>query len=140
MRLFLDSSALTKRYVEEAGSDVVLAQCRAASEIVLSLLAVPEVLSALNRLRRAQALRPVISRRLKDALLADADEASVIDVTPAVVATAVRCLERTAVRTLDALQIASAVEGGAEVFLSADRRQLLAARVMGLNVTSLPPG
>ena len=26
MRIFLDSSALTKRYVEEAGSDVVLAQ------------------------------------------------------------------------------------------------------------------
>jgi uncharacterized protein len=140
VRLFLDSSALTKRYVEEAGSDVVLAQCRAASEIVMSLLAVPEVLSALNRLRRAQALRPVMYRRLKAALLADADEASIIDVTPAVVATAVRCLERTAVRTLDALQIASAVEGGAEVFLSADRRQLLAARVMGLNVTTLPPG
>lgn len=140
MRLFLDSSALTKRYVEEAGSDVVLAQCRAASEIVLSLLAVPEVLSALNRLRRARALRPVMYRRLKAALLADADQASVIDVTPAVVATAVRCLERTEVRTLDALQIASAVEGGAEVFLSADGRQLLAARVMGLNVTSLPLG
>lgn len=106
---------------------------------MLSLLAVPEVLTALHRLRRARALRPVLHRRLEAALLADADQAGIIDVTPAVVATAVRCLERPAVRTLDALQIASAVEGGADLFLSADRRQLLAAREMGLTVTSLPP-
>ena len=40
MRLFLDSSALAKRYVLENGSDRVVELCREADEVVLSSLLV----------------------------------------------------------------------------------------------------
>ena len=49
MRIALDSSALAKRYVSESGTPRVLELCAQATEVVVSVLCVPEILSGLNR-------------------------------------------------------------------------------------------
>ncbi len=52
MKLFLDSSALVKRYIEEEGSIKVAERCNKADEIAVCIICIAEVLSACNRLLR----------------------------------------------------------------------------------------
>lgn len=132
MRLFLDSSALAKRYVVEPGTDIVLERCREADEVLLSVLAPAEVASALNRLRREMKLILGQYRRLKAEVLLDCAEATTLEITPDVVHLAIRCLELEPLRALDALHVATAQHFGCDLFLSADQPQVVAARRFGL--------
>jgi predicted nucleic acid-binding protein len=70
MKTCLDSSAFAKRFVEEQGSDVVEAVCAQATELGLSVLCVPEVVSALNRRLRERLLTPTQYRQAKQRMTA----------------------------------------------------------------------
>ncbi|MHB2018095.1 MAG: type II toxin-antitoxin system VapC family toxin [Candidatus Xenobia bacterium] len=137
MRTFIDTSALLKRYVREAGTDRVLERCRDAEEIILAVLAVPEVLSACNRRRRERRLDQSQYDFLKRNLALDVAKATIIDLTPRVLQAAVECLERFPLRTLDALQLGAAMVSHAELFVSSDRAQCTAARGMNLQVDEI---
>lgn len=132
MKACLDSSAFAKRFVEEQGSDAVEAVCAQASELGLSVLCVPEVISALNRRLRERVLTPPQYRQAKRRLLDDVRDADIIQLTPSVVGSAIQVLEASPVRAMDALHIACALEWGASLFGSADARQLAAAKRAGL--------
>jgi hypothetical protein len=56
LNVFLDSSALAKRYIEEKGSDQVQAILSSASALAVSVICVPEIVSALCRRRRERKL------------------------------------------------------------------------------------
>ena len=56
MKAFLDSSAFAKRFIEEDGSEDVESLCFRASELGLSVICVPEIVSALNRRLRENLL------------------------------------------------------------------------------------
>jgi len=137
MRLFLDSSALAKRYVAERGTDLFLERCGEADEIVLSVLCIPEVISGLNRIRRQKKISDREYAKMKRDLAADVAEAFMIDLTEGVVQEAIRCLERTSVRAMDAIHIASAIETVCDLFLSADTQQCRAARFVGVPVEEI---
>lgn len=132
MKACLDSSAFAKRFVDEEGSDVVQAMCARADALGLSVLCVPEIISALNRRLRERWLTPPQYRQAKQRLFDDARDADIIQLTPSVLGTAIRILEASPVRAMDALHIACALEWGADVFASADARQLAAAKRAGL--------
>jgi predicted nucleic acid-binding protein len=138
VRAFSDSSALAKLYIREPGRAKVQSRLAEADELFLSVLALPEVMSALNRLRRGGKIGDDEYATQKQAAVADVRDAAVVQVTPSVVARAVDCLERTSLRASDAVHVASALEVGADLFLSADRRQCEAARAMGLRVERVP--
>lgn len=133
MKAYLDSSAFAKRFVEEQGSDAVEKVCAQAHELGLSVLCVPEVISALNRRLRERLLTPSQYRQAKQRVLDDVRDADIIQLTPTVVGTAIQILEASRVRAMDALHIACALEWEAGVFVSADERQLAAAKRAGLN-------
>lgn len=137
MRIALDSSALAKRYVVEPGTPAVLAHCREAEEIILSVLCLPEILSALNRLRREERFDAETYEGLKKDLVADIAEATVIELSREVLARAILCLETMALRTLDAIHVASAAAASSDVLISADYRQCRAAVAAGLTVVDL---
>jgi uncharacterized protein len=132
MRVFLDSSGLAKRYIREPGSDAVQAILAAATEAAVSLIAPPEIVSALNRLRRQSALDGPQYGQAKEALFADLEDMAVLNLTVQVVRSAIDLLERFPLRTLDALHVACALEWPADLFVSADRQQLAAAVASGL--------
>lgn len=137
MKTFLDSSALAKRFIEEPGSEVVESLCLAASELGLCVTCVPEILSAVNRRLRERRLRREHYDLIKRHLLADVADATIVDLTPAVIASTVAVLETSAVRAADAMHVAAAVAWGAELFVSADRQQCAAARKAGLRVKTI---
>ena len=132
MKAFLDSSAFAKRFVNEEGSDAVEALCAQADALGLSVICLPEVASALNRRLRERLLTPGQYRLAKQRLVDDVRDADIIQLTPSVVGSAIRILEESPVRAMDALHIACALEWGAGIFVSADKRQMAAARRAGL--------
>ncbi len=133
MRVFFDTSAFVKRFVREPGTDAVLAWCDQATEIGLSGIALAEIVSAFCRLRREGKIDDVQYRHFKTSLLADIEDAALCDLTPEVLGQAIACLESNVLRGMDAIHIASAIALKADVFVTADQRQLAAATRAGLH-------
>ena len=137
MRIFFDSSAFAKRYVSEEGTDAVVQWCDRATEIALSGIALPELISAFCRLRRESKISEAQYQQLKDSLLADIEDAAICDLTPIVLAHSIASLERNTLRGMDAIHIGSAVAMQADLFVSADTRQCAAAAAAGLQVATV---
>lgn len=134
--LFLDTSALIKRYVEEDGTRLVLRRMGEDPEWVVSAVARPEAEITLCRLGfTTSGTTTSGTTTAKARLRGDWEHCHVVPVDPA-------CLERAAelgcqyeVRTLDALHLAAADRLPQPlVMLTFDRRQADAARAMGLIV------
>ncbi len=132
MKLFLDSSAFAKRFIDEPGSDQVEGLCAQATALCLSVVCVPEIISALNRRLREKTLARRDYAMVKQQLSEDVSDAVIINLTPAVVQSSIAVLEHSVLRTLDALHVASAIHWQADLFASSDHRQILAARRAGL--------
>ncbi len=133
MRTFFDSSAFAKRYVEERGSQAVDALCQEATELALSVLCIPEIISALNRRVREGLLTPREYAEAKEYLSRDIRDAVIVNLVPEVVSACTKILETSPVRAADALHIACALEWKAELFISADKGQISAAKKTGLH-------
>jgi len=133
MKLFLDSSALAKRFIDEPGSQRVEDLCANASALGLSVICVPEIISALSRRKRERTLTPRQYTQIKRRLLEDVRDADLISLTPEVLRVSIAVLESSIVRGMDAIHIASAVEWNADLFVSGDQQQIRAARKAGLN-------
>jgi len=137
VNVFFDSSALTKRYIEEKGSDRVQAILSSASALAVSVICVSEIVSALCRRRRERKLSTEEYQMAKASVLSDIDDAMVIGITEEVVAQTVALLEQFSLRSADALHVACASEWSTDLFVSADHRQCRAARAHGLKVQAI---
>jgi len=134
MRLFLDTSAFAKRYVAENGSDKVLELCGCAEQLAVSVMCLPEAVSTLSRLVQERRLSAAAYRALKQSVLEDLTAMDICEMTVAVMSGVIELLETSAIRALDAIHVACAVAYRADIFVSADVRQLAAARKAGLLV------
>lgn len=134
MRIFFDSSAFVKRYVNETGTETILELCDKATEIGLSGIALPEIISAFCRLQREDKITDTQYRQLKSLLLVDIEDVAICDLTPVVLAKVVICLEDNVLHGMDAIHIGSAIILNADIFVSADKRQIDAASRAGLKV------
>ena len=129
--LFLDTSALIKRYVDEDGTTLVIRRMSEDPEWVVSALARTEAEITLCRLGFGAGEDTTATASLRD----DWERCHVVPIDPA-------CLERAAelgcqyeIRTLDALHLAAADRLPRPlVMLTFDGRQADAARAMGLTV------
>lgn len=143
---FLDSSALVKLYVEETGSERVesLLAAEPAGSAVISRLAVVEAASALTRRMRkgdltAESLAGVL--RLLDSDVQRRFRS--IEIGGATIARALQVIDRHALRTADAIQLACALlaagdarGGGDETVVSSDRELNAAAEREGFRVVN----
>ena len=132
MKTYLDSSAFAKRFVDEEGSDKVEDACAQASALGLSVICVPEIISALNRRKRERSLTKNQYAEAKRCLIDDVRDANIINLTIPVIGSAITILEASPIRAMDALHIACALEWGAQVFVSSDKKQLAAAKRAGV--------
>ena len=137
MKVFLDTSAFAKRYVVERGSNEVLALCQQADHLVVSVICLPEFISTLSRLLREKKLSKAEYRKLKTGAMADLVDTDICQFTPGVLASVVALLESNPIRAMDALHVACALAVEPEVFVSADHRQLAAARKAGLKIVDV---
>ena len=137
MRIFLDTSAFAKRYVAENGSDTVRAMCGEADTLAVSVICLPEILSTFNRLTRERRLTPAQYKKLKRDVFSDLGDADICEITTDVMNHVVQLLESNALRAMDAIHLACAVAYQADVFVSADHRQLAVAKNVRLKVADV---
>jgi uncharacterized protein len=93
MKLLVDSSAFAKRYVREVGSEKLDDILQNASELALCVILLPEIISGLNRRLREGALTGKNYQKAKKFLMDDVHDATVLQLTPAVISKAVKLLE-----------------------------------------------
>jgi uncharacterized protein len=132
MKLAVDSSSFAKRYVQEVGSEKLEGFLMDASELAFSVVLVPEIISGLNRRLREHLLTIVDYRAVKKQLMEDIRDATVLQITPSVISRSVKLLENNALRVLDSLHVACALEWKADLFITSDKRQFMAAKHSGL--------
>lgn len=138
MWAYFDSSAVVKLYVQENGRATVLRLLR-LHEVVVSAILPVEIRGALRR--RAEE-NTIESSRLPAALnqlTADRAQWNMLAVSTEILGRAEEIVAVHAVRTLDAIHIASAKEFAERIqgrvpFISADHRQVEAAAAVGLTV------
>jgi len=131
MTLFVDTSALVKRYVDEPGRDHVVAHMDADDTWCASGMARTEAMLALHRL----AATPGQADRLWRALLSDWDAFHVVPVDDRCLATAAELGSNFGLRLAHAVQLAAADRLPRPVrFLTLDDRQVAAAVALDLEV------
>ena len=129
MRAFFDTSAYAKRFIFEAGSEEVEKICMNSDELGLSLIYFPEIISALNRRKREKNITEREYHGIKFRIDAESQDISLVDLNYDVLQETMYLLENFSLRALDSIHIASAVIWKADIFVSADKRQLDAARI-----------
>lgn len=137
MKTFFDSSAFAKRYIDEKGSQLVDDICCKATEVCLSVICVPEIISALNRRLREKSLSYNDYLAIKKHLSDDVRDAVIINLTSEVIRMSTELLETSPLRAMDALHIACALVWETELFVSSDNQQLSAAKKAGLKIKSV---
>ena len=138
--LYLDTSALLKRYVEEVGSDAVIALMEDAEAVVTSLVTRAEVPAAIAKAVRRQVLNREGAQRAHGRFLNEWPDFGKVPVTDALVARADTLTWEHGLRAYDAIQLAAALScletvdalGATLVFASFDHQLRDAARRVGL--------
>lgn len=139
---YLDTSALAKRYLTETGSLWIrtLVDPMAGNVIIASDLSGVEFFSTLARRERAGELTPANVYILQSRFLADFEREYVsVSLESAVLRRARNLVNLYPLRSLDALQLASAIEavnvlGEPMTFVRADKHLLTAAANDGFNI------
>ncbi len=130
--LYADTSALVKLYVDELGSDAMLALVRDADTVASSVLVWPELLATLARRRREGLLDDAEHTALRAAFVRDHDALVTVRLDARVLEIVARLVTNHPLRSADAIHLASALflaeEGLPVRFVCADRTLLGAAR------------
>lgn len=146
--IFMDSSAVVKRYVQEAGSAWVGGLFTAApvNEITIVALTGVEVVAAITRRVRNGTISPADAAAACALFLTDLNtDYQVVAVSNALLRQAIRLAQLYSLRGYDAVQLAAAnevsrmrVTAGAKplIFVSADKELNAAALGAGLSVDS----
>lgn len=135
---YFDTSVLVKRYVREVDSAKAAVLIRRHA-VLSSAIAPLEALSALTRRRSEGDVRSRDFAAILARLRLDRELWTTVEVDADVRSKAEELVERHAVRTLDAIHLASAMVFANSArrsipFITADLRQREAARAEGLNV------
>ncbi|MCJ7582142.1 MAG: type II toxin-antitoxin system VapC family toxin [Candidatus Aminicenantes bacterium] len=134
MKIFLDTSALAKRYIEEPGSDELENLLHSAvKEVTVSTLALPEFSAAISR--------KVRNKELSDEMATDAMKEIEIDwnglfikipLFEDLAKQAASLTIQFPLKGADAVHLVSAVASGADLFIASDRQLISAAEQIGL--------
>ena len=139
--IYVDTSALVKRYLQEPGSDAFDAFFLTQAPLGISRLTVIEMRCALARRRRANQVSPELETQVQEAFRLDMQDGALVvasfnddDLT-----LAYHLMDEVGViplRTLDALHLAVARHIAATGFATADKNQADAARQLGFALHS----
>ena len=134
MKVFFDSSSLAKRYIKEEKSEQVDRLFLESDSVVVSSICLPEIVSALARLRREKKLNGAQYNQCKKSVVEDFAAFQICQLSPEVIKTSISLLEHAELRAMDALHVACALEAKAPLFVSSDERQNRAAKKFGLTI------
>ena len=135
MRIFCDTSALAKRYVQEPGSEELEELFTSiATEMFISTLAFVEIASALGRkLRNKEIAEAKVGEAIKELEEDWYEVFAKIPVEDMLAEKAAAIALEYSLKGADAVHLASALVIGAELFVAADNKLIHVAGKMGIN-------
>jgi predicted nucleic acid-binding protein len=144
MILYLDTSALLKKYFQEVGSKDVISKWKEATGIVTSTVAYAEVMASIHRKRREASANDKIFKGVMNSFQEDWNTFIQVVVTNDLNESIDRILVSHPLRGFDAIHLASALivrenVPGKFLFACYDRRLNTAAQVEGLNTLPASP-
>ena len=128
MRVFVDTSTLFKKYVDEHGSlefDRILDE---ASELIVSPLTRIEMHSALAKCVREKILSRDQAEKLKAEIKKDFSFYSCVYWNESLEEKSVEIVQKFTLKTLDAVQLAAGILSKADMFVTSDKRLFDEAR------------
>lgn len=139
MILYLDSSSLSKLYLEEEGSAEVRRLVSEAAEKASSLIAYAELRAAIGRALRMGRVESFRAQEARREFEADWRDLVVLEVDESIVRVAGDAADRHGLRGFDAVHLASAARlrnatSDTVLFSSADSRLTRAAQAEGLAI------
>lgn len=130
MTLYVDSSVLLKRYVEESDSERAIELLGSDPELITARHTTVEIRRNLARL-----LTPAAATVARSYLVTDLESFAIVELDASTCELAATIAEQTGVRTLDALHLGAATRLGTTLtFVTFDVRQAQAARSLGFAV------
>ncbi len=128
MRIFIDTSALFKKYVDESGSEDFEKAIRAASELAVSPVTRIEVNAVIERRLRDKSLLPRDAERLEAEVNKDYAYFHQVLWNENLETKSIEIVRSHGLRSLDAIQLASGVLSESDAFITSDRRLYLEAK------------
>ena len=122
MRVFVDTSSLFKKYLDEPGSDVFENVLTKATEIAISPITWLEINAALERCVHNHSLPRGQAERLRIEVKKDFGYFWRILWNENLESKAIEIIHKHALKTLDSLQLASAILSESELFVTSDRK------------------
>ncbi len=135
MRIFLDTSALAKRYVQEPGSGELSELLTSiTSEIFISTLAFVEFASAMGRkLRNKEIAKAKVGEAIKELEEDWYEVFAKIPLEDTLAETGAAIALEHSLKGADAVHLASAQLIDAELFVASDKKLVRMAKKMGIN-------
>lgn len=127
MRVFLDSSALVKKYVVESGSDYIEELLAESEEAAVSIICIAEIISTLNRLIREKKIKVPEYQKIIKQFESDLQDLYVCNISVNTIRVSKKLLEENRLRAMDSLHLASSMIWGCDFFATYDRNQQSAA-------------
>jgi predicted nucleic acid-binding protein len=137
--VYVDTSALIKRYITEANSDEFDAFFMARTPLAISRLTLVEMRCALARRHRNNEITALLEEQAMDEVRTDIQDGAltVHPINDDQVVHALHLIEQVAprpLRTLDALHLSAALRINAHEFATADKNQAAAAQALGMTI------
>ncbi len=128
MRAFIDTSALVKKYIQEAGAEQFEEFLKSISEIAVAPTYWIEFNSAVHK----RLLSKHLTRKNSDHILTEGKKDLIFFHTviwnDSLEQEALKLIEKYSIRTLDAIQLASGVLSESDFFVTSDRKLLSYAK------------
>ncbi|HAK44621.1 MAG TPA: hypothetical protein DCO79_01695 [Spirochaeta sp.] len=137
MVVFLDTSALAKRYIGEAGTVDVNNYFISSNSFILSPITPIEFSSLIYRRLRDKSIPPEAINEILAVWQKEQSFFQYISFNPDIVQTAILVIERIGIKTLDAIQLASAYTSQSDEFVTADKALFRAAEKFLLTKSTL---
>ncbi|NOY07767.1 MAG: type II toxin-antitoxin system VapC family toxin [Spirochaetes bacterium] len=121
MKIYLDTSALIKNYIEESGSDVVTGIMHKADNIYVSYITRIECISTFRRILRENNITAAEYKELKAELLHDVEYFTEIENKKAL-ENCEEIIDKYQLKTLDSIQLSSAIyiKDDLDIFICCD--------------------
>ncbi|NBU98783.1 MAG: PIN domain-containing protein [Spirochaetia bacterium] len=121
MKLFLDTSSLIKKYIEESGSDKLISLIMEANEVTISPITKIEFFSALSRLLHTGYIDKESYRIASHEFEIDYKDFNIILFQESIENLALELLRTYNLKTLDSIQLASVKQSESSKFVTSDK-------------------
>ncbi|MDA3938377.1 MAG: type II toxin-antitoxin system VapC family toxin [Spirochaetia bacterium] len=130
MVVFIDTSALAKRYIEEVGSKEVDFYFQDENDILLAPVTTIEMKSVFTRRLREKSILLDIVKAASSEWEKEEPSFRSIPFNSTLRNAAIKVIERTGIKTLDSIQLASADLSSVDIFITADKALSRAAEIV----------